>query len=71
MAAFTTTAALYVLSAIYTIAVLVTVFHNTQILDRDYGFHTPTLDAIGTAVLTITVSSSHCSVNSRLTSAAH
>ena len=41
---------------------LVTVFHNTQILDRDYRLYTPTLDAIGTAVLTITVSSFHFSV---------
>ena len=62
LAAFTTTAALYVLATMYTIAVLVTVFHNTQILDRDYRFYTPTLDAIGTAVLTITISSFHFSV---------
>ncbi|PIL32419.1 hypothetical protein GSI_05121 [Ganoderma sinense ZZ0214-1] len=54
LAAFATTAALYTVAATYTVAVLVTVFHNTTILDRDHTFYTPTLDEIGTAVLTIT-----------------
>ena len=47
---------LYAVAATYTVAVLVTVFRNTKILDRDHTFYTPTLDEIGTAVLTITVS---------------
>ena len=58
------------MAAIYTLAVLVTVFHNTHILDRDHIFYTTTLDDIGTAVLTITVSTSsrrYCAVNARLT----
>ena len=61
LAAFGTTAALYAVAAIYTLAVLVTVFHNTNILDRDHIFYTTTLDDIGTAVLTITVSTSTAS----------
>ncbi|KAM5535300.1 hypothetical protein V8D89_010985 [Ganoderma adspersum] len=66
LAAFATTAALYAVAATYTLAVLVTVFHNTHILDRDHIFYTTTLDEIGTAVLTITTLLSNAVVWSRV-----
>ena len=56
IASLLTTVALYVLAAIYTIAVLVTMFHNPHIWDRDYPVKAPTLEKISTVVLTLTVS---------------
>ncbi|KAM5535302.1 hypothetical protein V8D89_010987 [Ganoderma adspersum] len=66
LAAFATTTVLYAGAATYTIAVLVTVFHNTQILDRDHIFYTTTLDEIGTAVLTLSTVLSNAVVWSRV-----
>ena len=51
---------MYVMAAMYTLAALVTLFRNPTTLSKDHTFYTPTLDAIGTAALTINVSSRSC-----------
>ncbi|KAI1786132.1 hypothetical protein LXA43DRAFT_1034793 [Ganoderma leucocontextum] len=66
VASLAVTVALYVVAATYTIAVLVTLFKNPRILDRDHTFTTPTLDKIGTAALTITAVLSNAVVWSRV-----
>ncbi|KAM5546188.1 hypothetical protein V8D89_000314 [Ganoderma adspersum] len=66
MAAFATTVALYAMAATYTLSELVTVFHNTRILDRDDKFNIPTVDYISTAVLTITTLLSNAVLWSRV-----
>ncbi|PIL27925.1 hypothetical protein GSI_09960 [Ganoderma sinense ZZ0214-1] len=66
IASLAATLALYALAAIYTIAVLVTMFHDPHIWDRDSPVKAPTLEKISTVVLTLTVLFSNAVVWSRV-----